>query len=110
MRLLRIALLLALAFLCMSTTSFAQNYLGLGTPGDTIENVSVQLGAVNTESGNLNLTIPIASFPQRAGPPLVLKLVYNSGLWDLTRNVPGPNNWYANGIGGMKFVFAHVEL
>ena len=97
----------ALGVFSVGSTS-AQNYLtstgspAFGTPEP------VQLGFVDASNGNLHLSIPLGSYPQRATKqPEAITLEYDSSIWTpgvvgtttewLPTNSPGPNEiagWY----------------
>jgi RHS repeat-associated protein len=88
------------AFLAIVTvdTTNAQSYLTqIGHPTFTTS-VPVELGSVNVANGDLQLGIPLGSFPQRHGPPLVFGLMYDSRIWNSAAgwqptNVPGWGGW-----------------
>ena len=60
----------------------AQNYLtSTGSPSFSAPE-PVELGFVDTASGNLHLSIPLGSYPQRgAGQPEAITLEYDSNIW-----------------------------
>lgn len=76
---LRVALHLFVLLLTMR--AFAQGNPNTGFPGGNAGSVPVHFGVVNTSNGNLLLTIPLASIPQRHGSPTTVSLVYNSSFW-----------------------------
>ena len=64
-------------------------------------------GSLNVANGDLQLAIPLGSFPQRHGPPLTFALVCDSRIWAATgswqpTNVPGWGGWrmVSNGATG----------
>src|SRR5579859_2251305 len=65
-----------------TTIAQGQNYLtSTGSPSFSAP-VPVELGSVDAASGNLHLSIPLGSFPQRGtSQPQGFTLEYDSGLW-----------------------------
>jgi RHS repeat-associated protein len=53
---------------------------GIGIQPNTTA-IPVELGFLDTTSGNLHLEIPLGSFPQRGSPPFKAWLVYDSRIW-----------------------------
>jgi RHS repeat-associated protein len=75
----------------------AQNYLGqTGAPTFTTA-LPVELGFLNAANGNLHLTVPLGSFPQRGSLPFASGLVYDSSIWLNTGSswqpINVPNSW-----------------
>src|SRR5437667_12707327 len=83
------ALLLGLAaILCslLAPSLRAQNYLGqTGVPTFTTA-LPVELGFLNEGNGNLHLTVPLGSFPQRGSVPFAAGLMYDSSIWRIVNN------------------------
>src|SRR4051794_36859167 len=66
-----------LLLLALPTIALGQAPVSIeGIPPHTAQ-IPVPLGFVNATNGHLHLEIPIASFPERNGDPLVAKLVYD---------------------------------
>ena len=91
-------------------TAKAQTYLqNVGVPPFTTK-VPVENGFINAANGNLHLEIPLGTFPQRAGAPDKIVLMYDSafwsyagsGIWQAT-NISDPNQW-APVWGGWRIV------
>src|SRR3954468_19088857 len=75
-----VCLVLMYAFVVLFNFSArAQDLTGSGSPGSTTVQPA-ELGFVDTGSGSLHLEIPIASFPQRGGPPINLNFSYSSNI------------------------------
>jgi RHS repeat-associated protein len=74
-----VVLLLAAA---LARPATAQNYLtSTGDPSFSAP-IPVELGTVDAASGNLHLSIPLGSFPQRGtGQPETISLEYDSSIW-----------------------------
>lgn len=74
--------LFALAWLLGSgTAAKAQTYLeNVGVPAFTTK-LPVENGFINAANGNLHLEIPLGFFPQRAGAPDKIVLMYDSAIW-----------------------------
>jgi len=81
----------------------AQNYLGqTGAPTFTTA-LPVELGFLNAANGNLHLTVPLGSFPQRGRAQYVAGLVYDSSIWLNTGASWQPTN-VANSWGGWRLL------
>jgi len=65
-----------------------------GFPGGNAGSLPVQFGVVNTSNGNLLLTIPLASYPQKHGPPTMVNLIYNSNFWTLKTEMGNSSDGY----------------
>jgi len=79
---------LASAFLCslLAHPLQAQSYLGqTGVPTFTTA-LPVELGFLNEGNGNLHLTVPLGSFPQRGSVPFAAGLMYDSSIWRIVNN------------------------
>lgn len=102
------SIMLCLLLLEVSVHSaVAQNYLtSTGQPSFTTPE-PVELGFVDASNGNLHLSIPLGTYPQRAnGQPETISLEYDSNIWGgyvygspswEPYNAPGPNTyagWY----------------
>jgi len=77
--------------------SRAQTYLqSTGTPTFTTA-LPIEDGFINASNGNLHLTIPVETLPQRGGRPLQIMFAYDSAMWE-----PGPYNnaWFPGNING----------
>ncbi len=100
------ALLLGLAaILCslLAPSLRAQNYLGqTGVPTFTTA-LPVELGFLNAGNGNLHLTVPLGSFPQRGSVPFGAGLVYDSSIWQIVSSSWQPIN-VANSWGGWRLL------
>jgi RHS repeat-associated protein len=95
-----------LAALALSVLTFwasparAQSYLTqTGTPAFTTAQ-PVELGFINLGNGNLHLTIPLGSFPQRGARPFTTLLVYDSRIWQTAGATWQPTN--AGSQGGWR--------
>jgi len=44
----------------------------------------VENGSINAANGNLHLEFPLATVPQRGGPPLKVSLTYDSSIWNFS--------------------------
>lgn len=83
-----------LAVLCGPTVTRvgAQGYLtNIGVPTYTTS-VPVESGSVDLQNGDLHLSIPIGSFPQRAGRTLNYAFVYDSSIWHT------PSGWQPTNV------------
>lgn len=73
-------------FVSMYTAIFpidlrAQSYLSAtGSPSFSAA-YPIEMGAVDTATGNLHIEIPLGSFPQRGGSTTQLSLAYDSHIW-----------------------------
>lgn len=81
----------------------AQNYLGqIGAPTFTTA-LPVELGFLNAANGNLHLTVPLGSFPQRGSVPFAAGLVYDSSIW-----LNGGTSWQPTNVpnswGGWRMI------
>lgn len=85
-----------LAALLLSVGSFAQV---TGIPPAPRGTVSIPSGFIDTMSGQVHISIPIASIAQRGGPPLVENLVYDPQWWYFNINYqamePTSGGWQA---------------
>jgi len=75
----------AVALVCLVGSAVrparAQSYLqNVGVPPFTTK-LPVENGFINAANGNLHLEIPLGSFPQRAGTPDKIVLMYDSAVW-----------------------------
>jgi RHS repeat-associated protein len=78
-------------------TARAQTYLeNLGVPPFTTK-LPVENGFINAANGDLHLEIPLGSFPQRAGSPEKIVLMYDSAIWS---NAGINSYWYNDNISG----------
>jgi len=86
-------------------TATAQSYLTqIGVPPFTTA-LPIENGFINVANGNLHLSIPSGSFPERGSHPFVAGLVYDSRIWQVvsgTSNSWQPTN--AGSQGGWRFV------
>ncbi|HEV2990931.1 MAG TPA: hypothetical protein VG759_21005, partial [Candidatus Angelobacter sp.] len=57
----------------------------IGMPDFALQH-PVEMGFVNLANGNLHLDIPMASFPQRGGSSISLKLTYDSRIYKMITN------------------------
>lgn len=63
----------------------------------------VENGSINAANGNLHLEIPLASVPQRGGPPLKVSLTYDSSIWNFSQCCSPQSGIFTHGefdIGG----------
>lgn len=85
----------------------AQGYLtNIGVPTYTTS-VPIESGTVDLQNGNLRLSIPIGSFPQRAGRTLNYAFVYDSSIWHKVTGWQPTNVPNATGgasLGGWRLV------
>jgi RHS repeat-associated protein len=75
----------------------AQNYLGqIGAPTFTTA-LPLELGFLNASNGNLHLTVPLGSFPQRGSLGFAAGVVYDSSIWvnagTSWQPINVPNSW-----------------
>src|SRR5215470_16729472 len=104
----RLAILVLLAAACASLSPVrAQDYLTqIGVPAFTTAQ-PVEAGFIDLANGNLHLTIPLGTFPQRGSRPLVAALVYDSRIWSIQQST---NNFWTpllnvpNAWAGWRFV------
>src|SRR5438874_6060509 len=86
----------------LSTFVSAQNYL-LSTGAPTFLTAEpVELGYINLGNGNLHLSVPFGSFPQRGAIPFSAGMVYDSRIWQVVNNAWQPTN-VANSMGGWRY-------
>ena len=90
---LQVICLITLTCLGLATTSAnAQSYLqSIGVPPFTTK-LPAQNGFVNAANGDLHLEIPLGSFPQRAGAPDKIVLMYDSDIWSNASGTWLPDN------------------
>src|SRR6266849_713180 len=66
--------------------------------------VPVEMGFLNAANGNLHITIPLGSFPQRGARPFAAGFIYDSRIWQVvTGSTWQPTN-VPNSQGGWRFV------
>jgi hypothetical protein len=87
------ALVLAVS-MCSMFVSAQTSYMDEpGMPAFTTA-FPVENGFINLPIGNLHFEIPIASYPQRGGRTMRVRLVYDSRIWVLrTDPITGAENW-----------------
>jgi len=74
-------MLLLASFMARPASAQMQDYMERIGPPDWTPSVQVNHGSVGLGNGNLHIEIPMASYPQRGGSNLSVRLVYNSRLW-----------------------------
>jgi len=91
-----------------SESANAQNYLGqIGAPAFSTAS-PVELGYLNIANGNLHLSVPLGSFPQRGHLDYTAALDYDSSIWVEAGSVPPswqPTN-VSNSWGGWRLVIS----
>jgi len=83
-----LASLLGAGAMQLSAQSYLQN---IGVPTFTTK-LPVENGFINAANGNLHLEIPLGSFPQRAGAPDKIVLMYDSAIWSPASGTWQPTN------------------
>lgn len=89
--------------------AMAQSYLqNIGVPSFTTK-LPVENGFINAANGNLHLEIPLGSFPQRAGSPDKIVMMYDSAIWTTAGGSWQPTNVTDsfggnNALGGWRVV------
>lgn len=90
--------ILVLMWLLGPTVAFlrGQTYQqSFGIPTFTTS-LPVENGFINIANGDLHLDIQVGSFPQRAGPPLWAKMIYESSIWKNSGGSWQPSNVYSD--------------
>jgi len=99
--------LMLLSVIILGTFQFAaaQSYLTqIGVPPFTTA-LPVENGFLNVANGNLHLSIPLGSFPERGSHPFVAGFVYDSRIWQVVSGTSSswqPTN--AGSQGGWRFI------